>query len=316
MLTVLPRAAWTTRTNAWSNYLQANAVHTMAIHWPGTNVKTYRLDQAALANVIKGFETYHIGTRGWPGIGYCYVVDWRGRVWEGAGDRKAAHSATSAYPNANAEIIGVQLILGTDDEVTSEMIAAVRDLYAAKRAEFPHLNKIIGHRDVVGAATSCPGPRAHAMVREGVFYPVAHSDEYVRAVQQLLNLAGESLLVDGVLGPLTTAAVRRFQAAHGLIVDGDPGPITLAALRDNALPTPNPIPTPSPVEEETTMPTPEQIATAIWAHPITIGLPDGTAMTETAGTWLAWGNRHALAAAEAGDPSAVAARLAVVVREP
>ena len=64
------------------------------------------------------------------------------------------------------------------------------------------------------------------------------------------------------------------------------------------------------------MPTAEQIATAIWAHPITIGLPDGTEMTETAGTWLAWGNRHALAASQAGDPSAVAAKLAVIVREP
>ncbi len=62
--------------------------------------------------------------------------------------------------------------------------------------------------------------------------------------------------------------------------------------------------------------TPEQIAAAVWEHPITIGLPDGTEMTEPAGTWLAWGNRHALAAAEAGDPSAVAAKLAITVREP
>ena len=36
--------------------------------------------------------------------------------------------------------------------------------------------------------------------------------------------------VDGIRGPLTRAAVRRFQARHGLVVDGIAGPRTRAAL--------------------------------------------------------------------------------------
>ena len=35
---------------------------------------------------------------------------------------------------------------------------------------------------------------------------------------------------DGVYGPQTRRAVRRFQAAHGLAVDGIAGPVTLSAL--------------------------------------------------------------------------------------
>jgi hypothetical protein len=37
--------------------------------------------------------------------------------------------------------------------------------------------------------------------------------------------------IDGILGPQTQSAVRRFQRSEGLVVDGDPGPRTRAALR-------------------------------------------------------------------------------------
>lgn len=58
-----------------------------------------------------------------------------------------------------------------------------------------------------------------------------YSVEYIKRIQTLLNQAiGAGLLVDGVLGPITVSAVKRFQASKGLVVDGDPGQFTLAAL--------------------------------------------------------------------------------------
>jgi hypothetical protein len=47
----------------------------------------------------------------------------------------------------------------------------------------------------------------------------------VSALQSALGIAA-----DGVYGPQTRAAVRRYQAAHGLTVDGIAGPVTLASL--------------------------------------------------------------------------------------
>ena len=56
------------------------------------------------------------------------------------------------------------------------------------------------------------------------------SGEAVRALQQLLNSLGFPCGVDGVFGPNTRSAVKRFQEARGLSVDGEVGPDTWRAL--------------------------------------------------------------------------------------
>lgn len=54
----------------------------------------------------------------------------------------------------------------------------------------------------------------------------------VRKIQSALNAAlGVKLKEDGVLGPLTVAKIREFQRRHRLIVDGIVGPQTEEALR-------------------------------------------------------------------------------------
>ena len=65
----------------------------------------------------------------------------------------------------------------------------------------------------------------------------------VPELQEALNATGEALVVDGNFGPLTEAAVRRFQTAHHppLAIDGDVGPLTwpvlhAAAPGDHGLP--------------------------------------------------------------------------------
>jgi tyrosinase len=66
-----------------------------------------------------------------------------------------------------------------------------------------------------------------------------HSPEYVRWYQDALNrVDGAGLAVDGILGPLTRAAVRRYQARKGLAVDGIVGPNTERALMLDGVPAP------------------------------------------------------------------------------
>ena len=54
---------------------------------------------------------------------------------------------------------------------------------------------------------------------------------YLRWVQASLNrLINAGLTADGIMGPLTRAAVRKFQALYDLMIDGKVGPQTEAAL--------------------------------------------------------------------------------------
>jgi peptidoglycan hydrolase-like protein with peptidoglycan-binding domain len=60
----------------------------------------------------------------------------------------------------------------------------------------------------------------------------ASGDAVFRLQRALRRTPNLSLVLDGVFGPATEAAVRDFQEGAGLVVDGIVGPLTWAALPD------------------------------------------------------------------------------------
>jgi peptidoglycan hydrolase-like protein with peptidoglycan-binding domain len=66
----------------------------------------------------------------------------------------------------------------------------------------------------------------------GAGYATPNGSRLVRQLQRQLTRAGDHPgPLDGRFGPLTEAAVIRFQTAHGLPIDGIVGPLTTGALR-------------------------------------------------------------------------------------
>jgi DNA invertase Pin-like site-specific DNA recombinase/peptidoglycan hydrolase-like protein with peptidoglycan-binding domain len=85
---------------------------------------------------------------------------------------------------------------------------------------------------VPAPAVASDAGRQRALLASGAGFERPQGSVRVRALQRRLRTVGaDPGPVDGRFGPLTEAAVRRFQSARGLVVDGIVGPRTGPALR-------------------------------------------------------------------------------------
>nr|MCW2728119.1 hypothetical protein [Aeromicrobium sp.] len=140
-------------------------------HTAGTNSYT----AAQSAQIVRATQAYHMKSRNWCDIGYNFLVDQYGQIFEGRNggiDRqvRAAHSGNDAV---NTYAMGVSL-MGTFSTMAPTPAAknAVVKLISWRLGSMgtpalgtyslggKTLNRIAGHRDVVG--TECPGAAAYA----------------------------------------------------------------------------------------------------------------------------------------------------------
>ncbi len=130
---------------------------------------------AESANIVRATQAYHMTGRDWCDIGYNFLVDKYGQIFEGrkGGIDKPVRAAHSGNGSVNEETMGVSM-MGTfsSTEPTTAMKAAVVKLIAWRfdQVGIPAngtyslggltLNRISGHRNVV--STECPGAKAYA----------------------------------------------------------------------------------------------------------------------------------------------------------
>ncbi|MGW1881005.1 N-acetylmuramoyl-L-alanine amidase [Streptomyces sp. NPDC001970] len=145
-------------------------------HTAGTN--DYTCDESA--RVVRGIFTYHVESQGWNDIGYHFLVDKCGKIFEGrAGgiDRpvQGAHTYGLNTDTSSISVLGDYMtarttpvvrqaiaavaawklgIHGHDPSGTVTLVPSV-DNGKYEEGESATLHRISGHRD--GSATDCPG---------------------------------------------------------------------------------------------------------------------------------------------------------------
>lgn len=173
-MSILPRSTWTSTPFGFARFpgrkLKASAIRALIVHWPGSAGEKPNPSPSLEASCarLRGYRNYHVRSRGWADIGYPYAIDQAGRIFEAAGStHAAAHSATPTYKRANHENLAVLLMLAPGEEPTPAMVAAIVELRADLRKHFQNMTGLMGHQQVRGAATTCPGPAAMALIRSG-----------------------------------------------------------------------------------------------------------------------------------------------------
>ncbi|USY19735.1 peptidoglycan-binding domain-containing protein [Nocardiopsis exhalans] len=199
-------------------------------------------------------QNFHMDTRGWADVGYNFLVDQAGNVYEGRGWLVVgAHAAPH-----NTSHIGVCFI-GRDGDATPAAKAAIRGLYdEANRRAGKNLSRS-WHGGLSGNSTSCPGADLRSWVRAGmpvsggttpaptppasarpgttapawpgpilIQPPVRHT-QTCRRWQTRMRERGWRITVDGWYGPASERVCRQFQTEKRLSVDGRVGPETWRA---------------------------------------------------------------------------------------
>lgn len=133
-------------------------------HTAGTNDYTPQ-DVPA---ILRGIYTYHSQSLNWGDIGYNFLVDKYGNVWEGRAGGIELETIGAHAAGYNTPTVGVSVMGNTSTAaVTNEAVDAVVNLLAWKLSlhgvdagatttlNGKTLPTIFGHRDI--AATNCPG---------------------------------------------------------------------------------------------------------------------------------------------------------------
>lgn len=118
------------------------------------------LGKADPAAWVRSIQRYHQSVQGWSDIGYHWLVDGNGRVFEGRGwDVVGAHC-----PGHNTDGWGIALLGDGTSEVPTDALEAIGELLGLAEQRAGHPLTLLGHRDA--GQTACPGDALYAWVHD------------------------------------------------------------------------------------------------------------------------------------------------------
>lgn len=196
---VVSRDAWCRSADCtYSDGLEFHPVSHLIVHHTVSNNNS--TDWPAVVRAIWNFHTY---SRGWGDIGYNYLVDPNGVIYEGhyGGDNVVGTHASGANKGSMAvALLGTFTAYSPGIRPPQAMLNSAADLLAWKAdqrdinvfdaSRMPNLTwgvpHLMGHRDVYGT-TECPGDQAHLLIpwlRDQIATKIGFDDPFFYADEQ------------------------------------------------------------------------------------------------------------------------------------
>lgn len=166
---IIPRASWTTAGPKQNLVNPMRAIQHITLHHEGAPGAPIRFtDEATTKARLERIRRFHI-SRNWADIGYHYVIDRAGRIWEGRSiSFQGAH-----VKDHNENNIGVMLLGNFDLQApTDEQLETMQRLIRSLRTEHKiPIARIKTHQELM--PTACPGkhlqPRIASLRSNGGF---------------------------------------------------------------------------------------------------------------------------------------------------
>lgn len=183
---IVTRAEWGFR--GWSSAppsVKLGERRGVALHYNGGTPVTL-----VGAAVPRSIDASH-RARGWYGIGYNYVIDQGGAIFEGRGSTLMGSHAATDTKSWNRSHFGIQIAVGGDQKPTPAAYRSALWLIAYLRGITGWKLPVVGHRDLM--ATLCPGVHIEQWIRGGLPVP-GEEDEMQLSDQITLGASGQRVL--------------------------------------------------------------------------------------------------------------------------
>lgn len=149
---VQSRSLWTNKTPLYREANPMNGVREITIHHDGMNPFT-SMSQSASAKRIESIRRVHVNANGWADIGYHFIIDPSGRVWQGR--PLTLQGAHVKYNNPHN--IGVMMLGNYEQQTPTTASLHTLDNFVAQlmRLYRVPVSKVYTHREL--RPTMCPG---------------------------------------------------------------------------------------------------------------------------------------------------------------
>lgn len=187
MPVIYSRADWGADESLRDCCVEYGEVHAGFVHH---TVNSNDYTRAEVPAILRGIYAYHTQSRGWRDIGYNYLIDRFGRIWEGRYGGVTLPVVGAHTLNYNENSFAASAIGNFETaQPTSRMLDAYARLYAWKLSLHgvrpttkqdvagTVFNAISGHRDA--AQTACPGIHLYAKIPQIIDRAMAYQHLYL-----------------------------------------------------------------------------------------------------------------------------------------